>query len=370
MANQRINESTNQQIRLRDRIAAYSALNAPVGFEEPVLRAARDELSKCCPRVEVDLRGNVYAYQSGTDEQAPRVMITAHADEIGFLITAVLPDGFLRFTKLGHPTDMVLPGQRVRLLARDQTLEGVIGVKPGHILSPQQARKIPPLEELYIDVGAASADEARTWGIEAGTPGVYAGELTLTANGHRCFGKSVDNRAGVVALLEIAERLAVQPCAASVVYVVTVEEEVGLRGAEVAAERVRPDVLFVLDTVPAGGTPELPPDQLPWGIGKGPLLKVRETKGLSTHRPLRELVRRLADEHGIPYQWIVDTAGITDATAAQQASGDIAAMVIGIPRRYSHSAVEMCDLRDVEAQIALTVRATTAITSLDQLRRF
>ncbi len=354
---------------IRDRIARYTALDAPVGFEEPVLLAARDELTECCERVEVDLRGNVYAYQTGTDANAPRVMITAHADEIGFMVTSILAEGFLRFTKLGHPTDTVLPGQRVRVLVDGKPVEGVVGVKPAHILSVEEARQIPPLDEMYIDIGATSDEEAASWGIEAGTSITYVGELIQTRNEHRCFGKCVDNRAGIVALLEIAQRLQDKPCAASVVYVVAVEEEIGLRGAEVAAKHVEPDVLFVLDTVPSGGTPDLRPDELPWDIGKGVLLKVREVKGLSTHRPLRELVRATADAHDIPYQWIVDTAGITDATSAQQASGDIAAMVIGIARRYAHSASEMFDIRDVQAQIDLTVHATSHITSTEQLNR-
>ena len=354
---------------LFDRIAHYTSLDAPVGFEEPVLEAARAELADCCERVEMDLRGNLYAYQTGTDPDAPRVMITAHADEIGFMVTSIIEGGFLRFTKLGFPTDMVLPGQRVRMHVGGRGIEGVIGVKPAHILSAEEARQVPALSDLYIDIGADSAERAKSWGIEAGTPVTFVGELIQTNNDHRCFGKCVDNRAGVVALLEIAERLRHEPCAASVVYVIAVEEEIGLRGAEVAAKHVHPDVLFVLDTVPSGGTPDLRADELPWDIGKGALLKVREVKGLSTQRPLRDLVRATGDEQGIPYQWIVDTAGITDATSAQQASGDIAAMVIGIARRYAHSAVEMFDLRDVQAQIDLTVLATSLITSTESLQR-
>src|SRR5690606_5555881 len=105
----------------------------------------------------------------------------------------------------------------------------------------------------------------------------------------------------------------------------------------VAAAHARPDVVLAIDTVPAGGTPDLRSDDLPWEIGKGPLLKVRETRGLSTHRPLRELIRRVAEQFSIPYQLIVDTAGITDATSAQQAGGQIAAAVLGLARRYSHS---------------------------------
>ncbi len=354
---------------LRERIAAYTALDAPTGFEEPVLRQARSDLAKCCEHVEVDVRGNVYGYQPGRDPHAPRIMVTAHADEIGFMVTSLLPDGFLRFTKLGHPTDMVLPGQRVRLLTTRGPLDGVIGVKPGHILSPDEARRTPAPGDMYIDVGAESAAQASAWGIEPGTPAVFVGELIATNNPARCFGKCVDNRAGVVCVLEVAERLSRQTPPASVVHVITVEEEVGLRGAEVAARRVAPDAVIAIDTVPSGGTPDLRSDELPWSIGKGPLLKVRETKGLSTHGPLRSLLRRAGDEAGITYQLVVDTAGITDATAAQQASGDVAAIVVGLARRYSHSAVELFDLRDVEATIQLVCAAATRLTDKDMLKR-
>ena len=354
---------------LIEEIARIIALDGPVGFEEPVLAYARDQLADCCDSVEVDTRGNVYGYQAGTDDNAPRVMVTAHADEIGFMVTSLLPGGFLRFTKLGGPTTMVLPGQRVRILSATGPLEGVIGVKPGHILSPGEARQIPDVDEMYIDVGASSLDELTEWGVEPGTPGVFVGAMTATRNPRRFFGKAVDNRMGVVSVLEVARRLRDEKTAATRVYVIVVEEEIGLRGVAVAALHARPDVVLAIDTVPAGGTPDLRGDQLPWDIGRGPLLKVRETKGLSTHGPLRKIIRGAAEAEGIEYQLIVDTAGITDATSAQQASGQIAAAVIGLARRYSHSAAEMFDVADVQGIIDLTTATVRRLTNRDQLSR-
>ena len=138
---------------------------------------------------------------------------------------------------------------------------------------------------MYLDAGAESREQLTQWGIETGTPAVFVGELISTSHPTRVFGKSIDNRAGWLAVLEVAERLFQNRPAADCVFVLTVEEEIGLRGAEVATKLADPDVVIAIDTVPAGGTPELSSETLPWTIGGGPLLKVRETSGLSTHGP-------------------------------------------------------------------------------------
>ncbi|MFV0444067.1 MAG: M42 family metallopeptidase [Planctomycetaceae bacterium] len=354
---------------LADRLAELTALDAPTGFEEPVLRFVRDALADLCDDVQVDVRGNVYGRIESPVSNALRVMLTAHADEIGLLVTHILPGGFLRFSRLGQPTVMVLPGQRVRVLTSTGPISAVVGVKPGHVLSSEEARRTPAVEQMYLDVGSSSAEEAVAWGIEPGTPVVFDAPLTRLHHDDRWFGKAVDNRAGVLCVLEAARSLSESRPTCTVEFVITVEEEIGLRGAEVAARRVQPDVVLSVDTVPAGGTPDLRPDELPWTIGAGPLLKVRETRGLSTQGPLRQLVREAAEELQISYQLIVDTAGITDGTAAQQASGDVAAMVLGLARRYSHSAVELVDLRDLEGLIALSVAVIHRLQNRSQLQR-
>ena len=354
---------------LFNELSFLTAIDAPSGFEEPVLRFVRDGIKQYVDSVEIDVRGNLFARKLGTSENAPCIMIVAHADEVGFMVTHVTPAGFLRFTKLGGPTDMVLPGRHVRVLADSGPLEGIIGVKPGHILSGDDARRLPPVEEMYIDIGASSESEAALWGVEVGTPAVFVGELIPIRDTSLVFGKAVDDRAGVLAMIKTAEKLHGQKLPADIVWCLSVEEETGLRGAAAAALDILPDVIIALDTCPAGGTPELADDSLPWRIGKGPLIKVRETRGLSTHRPLRELFRSTAEEHGIPYQLVVDTAGITDATSAQQASGKIAALSLGLARRYSHSAVELLDIEDAAGLIDLLTAALPLIEDRRQLMR-
>ena len=348
-----------------------TALSGPVGFEEPVLTYVREQLGRSCERVDVDVRGNVYGHQPGTSADGPRIMVTAHADEIGFMVTSILPGGYLRFAKLGQPTDQVLPGQRIRVLSKSGPLEGVIGVKPGHVLTPSEARQTPAIEEMYFDVGASSATEASDWGIESGTPAVFVGELMPTRNPHRCFGKSVDNRAGVAAVLAISRQLADSTMPASRVYTNVVDEEVGLRAAAMVAAAAGATRRRVGDRYSSrqGARRNCVRTALPWEIGEGPLIKVRETRGLSTHPVLRDLIRRVAFVHEIPYQLIVDTAGITDATAAQQAGSQVAAAVIGLARRYAHSAVEMFDITDVQALIELVSLTIAELKTKSQLLR-
>ena len=391
-----------QRIAMFEELAELTALDAPAGYEEPVLAYAQRRFRENMADVALDVRGNLYGFRQGTDHRAPNIMVMTHADEIGLHITHVEPEGFLRFTQIGGITHTVLPGARVRILTEKDKIGGVVGARPGHLMTDSASRQVPAISDMYIDVGATSELEVATMGIEPGAPAVLASRLALTNNHHRVFGKAVDNRAGLYAQLKLAEHVRSNPLPANLSLVVTVEEEVGLRGAAVAAKcmfpvdglssasarnqseeapasnpaslfmrdlETGPDIVIALDTIPAGGTPDVSRRSLPWEIGQGPVIKVRETHGLFTHRPLREHFRRVAHEHQIPIQTVVDTAGITDASVAQQASGAIAALTLALPRRYAHSAVEMLDLDDLENLIRLLVLTLPALNDRAMLRR-
>ena len=142
--------------QLYEELAVLTAINAPSGFEEPILGYISERFEKITGEVNTDIRGNLYATVHGDKADAPLVMVIAHGDEIGFMVTGITPGGFLRFVKLGGPTDMVLPGHRVKVLGTNGPLDGIIGVKPGHVLSGEEARRVPPIPEMYIDICAGS----------------------------------------------------------------------------------------------------------------------------------------------------------------------------------------------------------------------
>ena len=353
-----------------EELVYLTTLDAPSGFEEPVQSFCQESFRHLCDRVEFDRRGNVYGHNEPGRADAPKVLVMTHADEIGLQVTHVRPDGFIGFTKIGGVTESVLPGSRVHLLTNKGKVEALVGVRPGHVLDASQMRAVPEVRAMYLDVGFDSKPEVEALGIEPGVPGVLAGPLIRCGDSARVFGKAIDNRAGILAQLKLAEHCRDYRPACAMTFAVTVEEEIGLRGALLAAQRIEPDIVLAIDTVPAGGPPDVAEADLPWKIGQGPIIKVRETKGFVSHRPLRERVLALAREHGIPHQLIVDTAGITDASAAQQASGNIAALTLGLPRRYAHSAVEMLDLNDLENLVKLLCLTIPALADPNVLDRF
>ncbi len=228
---------------------------------------------------------------------------------------------------------------------------GVISVKAGHLQTPAERAQVKPHSDLFIDVGEEGADAVRRLGIRVGDPIEQKSDLQFFACGDRFSGKAVDDRLGCAVLLALFESLAGADLAGTLVGVVTVQEEVGLRGAEVSAYRVNPDLAIALDTMPAGDTPDVNfSKELPVGIGRGPAFQVMSGgsggRGIIVNPRVRKLLEDTAEAAGAEYQATVFTGGNTDATAMHLVRQGIPSGVIALPRRYSHSPVEMGDIRD------------------------
>ena len=340
---------------LRADLAELTALHGPSGSEQPVIARLRDRFAPLVDGVVVDHMGNLTATLEGPPG-APHVVVSAHADEIGAVVASVEPDGFLRLYPVGGVQSRLLEGRAVWVGGR----AGVIGARSGHLTPEQEHGRGTGLEELYVDLGVDDAEAVEALGVRVGDPVVVLSELRDLA-GSRVAGKGIDNRAGCVVLLHLLRRLHGRTLPCRLTALVAVQEEVGLRGATAAFERLRPDLAIVVDTAPAGGTPDTRGLAYAARIGHGVLIQPAgggSGRGFLMPRAAREVLIAAARRAGVPYQLAVSAGGVTDAAAAHLAAGGLATLQVQIPRRYSHSPVEVLDLRDLAAALALTEELT------------
>ncbi|MFW6115988.1 MAG: M42 family metallopeptidase, partial [Chloroflexota bacterium] len=326
---------------LIQRTSELCRISGAPGFEQDVVSWLAEHFEPYTDEIEIDSMGNLYALRRG-DRPGPTLMLSAHSDEIGGVVRAIEPDGFLRFNKLGGVLDALLPGRMV--IVGDHF--GVVGVKAGHAQTDEERARVLGYTKLYIDVGAETRAEVREMGIRIGDPVTYVSDVHRFTNPDRFCGKALDNRLGCVVLLALLRNLRGVEPAGSLCAAVTVQEEVGLRGAQVAAYRVNPTCAVVLDTIPSNDTPDMGDDRtLPIGIGKGPALRL-VSRGDVMHHGMKRLLTETADVQGIPYQLVVHDRSTTDASAVHLQREGIPTGIITIPRRYSHTPVEVADVND------------------------
>jgi endoglucanase len=346
---------------LKQLLFSLVEIGSPSGFEEPMMRRLVEELEPLCDEVYDTPRGNVVGVQRGEDPEAPGIALAAHMDQVGFVVSNVDERGFIRFRRVGGAVTRSIQGHQVRLLTVEGPIVGVVGIKPGHITKPEEAHRVPPIEEMYIDVGADSREEAHSRGVEIGTPIVWKTEPVELGRSYVATA-AADDRAGLAAMITVARNLSDKPIPATVYYVGTVEEEIGLRGAEVAVHGLGVDMAVAIDTCPAGYQPDVNMRDLYYEVGKGPALHIGELGSRTRfgNQVLRRWLIGVAEENGIPYQTGLMHGG-TDASAMQQTRAGLAACTIGVPRRYSHSPVEVLSMEDLHN---LTEILTTAIGGL------
>lgn len=314
------------------------------GREAPVIRYMEQELRSLVDELRIDPMGNVFAVRRG--KRGPRLLITAHSDEIGLYVKSVEKNGFLRFEKVGGVQDALLQGRLVRVGCH----LGVVGVKAGHLATEEERSRVKKASELYIDVGASSEDEVRAMGIVPGTPVTFVQEPVFLTDQDLLVSKSVDDRVGCAVVLALMHHLKDASFNGEVHVAITVQEEVGLRGATVAAYAVDPDLALALDTIPSGDTPDVSlTKELPVSIGKGPVFQVMSGgsgRGMIADTTILTMLAEAARRADVPYQTTIFSGGNTDAAAMHLARAGIPSAAVTIPRRYSHSPVEMVNLND------------------------
>ena len=305
----------------------------------------------------VDKLENVIAIKKGK-EKSTKIMLAAHMDEVGLMVKTISKDGFLKFAKMGGIDDRILPAQKVTVFSRIAAFPGIIGSKPPHIQKEEEKKKIMATDELFIDVGAESKEDALAMGIAVGDPVGF--DIKYTPLGKDIvIGKAFDNRAGCAAMVEALKLM--EKMEYTVYAVGTVQEEVGLRGAGTAAFNVDPDLAIALDVTVAGDVPGVSEYDSSVKMGKGPALTVSDS-GLITNPKILRWLLDSAKEEKIPFQIETGLMGSTDAARISLTRQGIPCGNISIPTRYIHSPAAMLSLKDIENSAKLTVGAIQGIS--------
>lgn len=324
-------------------LKTLTEINAPSGHEQAIRRFLLDELKKLGFAPVLDRMGNVVVVKEGTgDAPRKRVMVSAHMDEVGLIVTSATEDGYLRIAAAGGIDPRVLVSKRVTV--GEDKLPGVIGAVPIHLQSAAERKHVLSMDELLVDIGAKNKDEAECKApmgtyISFDTPYVEYGD------GFAC-GKAFDDRVGCLSLL----RLLQEELPVDLVACFVSEEEVGCRGAKVASFAKSPDKGIAIDVTAWGDTPGTKQPDIK--LGEGIAVKVMDHGSIS-NPDLREALLAAGAQAGVKTQREVLPFGGTDASAMQTSRGGIPVCTLSIPCRYVHSACEVVDLRDIEGGVKL-----------------
>jgi putative aminopeptidase FrvX len=317
------------------------------GYEGRIRRLVLQEIEGLADEVQVDNMGNILALKKGVNNpEGKKVMVAAHIDEIGFVVTHIDDNGFVRFHTLGGFDPKTLTAQRVIIHGKKDLL-GVMGTKPIHVLSPEERQKLPKTTEYFIDLGLPK-DEVVKW-IRVGDP--ITREREMVEVGDCVNSKSIDNRVSVFILIEALRRLKNPPY--DVYAAFTVQEEVGLRGANVAAHQIDPDFGLGLDTTIAFDVPGAPAHEKITELGKGAAIKIMDGSAICDPRMV-DFLQTTAEKSNIKWQPEILTAGGTDTAGLQRMGkrGSIAG-AISVPTRHLHQVIEMAHKEDIAACIDL-----------------
>jgi putative aminopeptidase FrvX len=317
-----------------DIINKLTSTFGPSGNEKKVAALVSDMLKDKVDEIKIDALGNLICIKKGSGK---KIMLAAHMDEIGIIVSYIDKKGFLRFSGVGGINPFIILGQRVifengtvGVIWYEENIDDIKNIK---------------LEKMYIDIAAKSEADAEKL-VSVGDMAVFESG-TILQNG-RIISKSMDNRIGCAILVQIALN---QPDTENeIYYVFTAQEEVGLRGARTAAYGIMPDMALAVDVTTTGDTPECKPMTV--NIGDGPAIKIKD-RSVITHPEIKDRLIRCAKEHNIPHQFEILAQGGTDAGSIHTTAGGIPSGGVAIPTRNVHNSAEIVDMNDVENAVML-----------------
>ena len=322
-----------------DTLQTLCMLNGTSGREERV----RDEVLRRIEgkaEITVDPLGNVLAFVKGAQRPKKTVMLTAHMDEVGFIITYITEEGYLKFSPVGGIDDKVIVGRPVSV--GEQGIPGVIGIKATHLTDSSEKGKVPEVDKLYIDIGAESKAQAEEF-VSVGDAAYFISDFKRLGQ-HCVKAKAIDDRIGCTILLDMIEK----GVAYDAWFCFLVQEEVGLRGAGPAAFRVNPDYAIVFEATTAADVAGVTDADCVCNLGGGAVVSFMDRRTVYD-RALFKHAMALAKEEGIPCQTKTKVAGGNDAGEIHRANGGVRTIAVSLPCRYIHSATSVADMRDMNA---------------------
>lgn len=315
----------------------------------------REKAAPYVDTIRVDSMGNLILFKKGKKSTGSRLMLTAHMDEVGFIVNDITEGGYLKFAPVGGMDSRVVIGKRVRV--GEKAIPGVIGLKAYHLVSAEEEKVVPKFEDLYIDIGAKDRKDAQAV-VSLGDLAAFESDTVEFGDG-MLKAKAVDDRIGCAVMLTLLMEELPMDCT----FVFSVQEEVGTRGAFGAAFSVKPEIALVLEGTTAADLPGTDVHKRVAAPGKGPVLSFMDG-GTAYDRELFELLRKIAQENDIPWQTKNYTSGGNDSSAIQRTREGVRVATIALAVRYLHTPSSVACVKDMEPMLTLSRKFIEAVSAL------
>jgi endoglucanase len=323
----------------------------PSGFEEPVRAVLVGMMKPLASSLTYDGMGSIIATQGSG---GPKIMVDAHMDELGGMVRRITPNGLLTMQMLGGWLDQALPDQRWVIIGSKGPVKAVTGIRDVHVVPPEERAKVYPRDSLFLDVGAANEAEVRAMGISPGDPIVPDAPFEILNGTQNYLGKGWDDRVGCAVIIEAMRRLANEPHPNQIVWVITTQEEIGLRGAHTAADVVKPDLGIALEGGITGDVFPGRPDETQAKLGAGPGIFLYDSSALP-NRKLTAFVKQIAAERKLPLQLDLVQGYGDDSAEIQKSNGGVPTVNLVVPVRYTHAHNGIMNRRDFDQMVDLVV---------------